>query len=308
NLVMDPEETLSERDVVMEERRLRYEDDPQNLVYEEVVSAAFKNSPYRWPVIGWMQDIKGITRDDLWKYYKERYVPNNAVIIVAGNIDVDSVLAMIRKEFGPIPKGPDIRELKIGEPEQRGERRVFVKKEAELPYVLSAYKAPNVLQKDSYALDVLAGVLSGGKSARIYRSLIDEKQIALSAGAGYSNFLKYPFLFYLYGTAMPGRSIDEVEKALYEEVEKIKEHAPTEREVQKAKNQIETDFIMGQDSIFFQAEMIGMFEMIGDWRLKDKYLEGVREVTPGDVRDAARKYLIEDKRTVGILIPLKKSE
>ncbi|HDH50892.1 MAG TPA: insulinase family protein [Nitrospirae bacterium] len=138
--------------------------------------------------------------------------------------------------------------------------------------------------------------------------MIDEKQIALSAGAGYSNFLKYPFLFYLYGTAMPGRSIDEVEKALYEEVEKIKEHAPTEREVQKAKNQIETDFIMGQDSIFFQAEMIGMFEMIGDWRLKDKYLEGVREVTPGDVRDAARKYLIEDKRTVGILIPLKKSE
>lgn len=308
NLIMDPEETLSERDVVMEERRMRYDDDPQSLVYEEVMSTAFKNHPYRWPVIGWMEDLKTITRDDLWEYYRSRYVPNNAFIVVAGNIDINHIMDMIRKEFGPIPGGPEVRKLNIQEPEQRGERRVFVKKEAELPYVMSAFKAPNILHEDSYALEVLAGVLSGGKSARIYRSLIDEQRIALSAGAGYSNFNKYPNLFYLYGTALPGKTIEEVENALYEEVDKIKAVPPTEREVQKAKNQVEADFIMNQDSIFYQAMIIAEFEMIEDWTLKDRYLEGIRNVTPEDVRKAARKYLVEDQRTVGTLVPIKKQK
>lgn len=305
NLIIDPEETLSERDVVMEERRLRYEDNPQNLVYEEVLSTVFKNHPYRWPVIGWMSDLKEITRDDLWEYYKIHYVPNNAFVVIAGDIDVDSLMAKIKKEFGVIPRGPDVKSLKVEEPEQRGEKRVVVKKEAELPYVFSAYKAPNLPHEDSYALDVLAYVLSGGKSARIYKSLINEQRIALSAGAGYSNIQKFPFIFYLYGTAMPGRTINDVEKALYAEVDKIKQHTPVEREVQKARNQIEAEFIMDQDSIFYRTMLLARFEMIGGWRLKDKYLDGIRKVTPDDVQRVAKKYLIEDKRTVGILIPVK---
>ncbi|MEN8263795.1 MAG: pitrilysin family protein [Nitrospirota bacterium] len=308
NLIMDPEETMSERDVVMEERRTRYDDDPQNLVYEEVISTAFKNHPYGRPVIGWMEDLKTITRDDLWKYYRSRYVPNNAFIIVAGNIDINSIMGMIRKEFGPIPKGPELEKLNIEEPVQRGERRVYVKKEAELPYVISAYKAPNILNEDSFALDVLAGVLSGGKSARIYKSLIDEQRIALSAGAGYSNFNKYQHLFYLYGTALPGKTIEAVEEALYDEVEKIKEEPPLEKEVQKAKNQIEADFIMNQDSIFYRAMIIAEFELIRDWKLKDEYLEGIRNVTAEDVKRVAKKYIDEDKRTVGTLIPIKKQQ
>lgn len=305
NLIIDPKETLSERDVVMEERRMRYEDDPQNLLYEEVIATAFKNHPYRWPVIGWMSDIKNITREELLEYYRTYYVPNNALIIVAGNIDVDSVLSKIKKEFGVIPRGMDIKTIDIEEPEQTGERRVFLKKEAELPYILIAYKTPNILHEDAHALEVLAGVLSGGKSARIYKSLIMEKQIALWAGAEYIGLQRYPFIFYLYGTPLLERSIDELEKALYEEIEKIKDKPPTEREVQRVKNQIEAEFIMGQDSIYLQARMLGMFELIGSWRLKDRYLEGIRKVTPEDVRRVAKKYLIEDKRTVGILIPTK---
>jgi zinc protease len=308
NLIMDPEEVLSERDVVMEERRMRYEDDPQNLVYEEVVATAFKNHPYRWPVVGWMEDLKTITRDDLWRYYRSRYVPNNAFIVVAGNIDLDKVITKIRKEFGGIPRGPDISPLQIMEPEQRGERRVYVKKEAELPYVFSAYKAPNILNDDSYALDVLSMVLDGGKSARIYKSLIDEKRIALSAGAGYGSTHRYPYLFYVYGTALPGKTIGEIENALYEEIDLIKESPPTDREVRKAKNQIEADFIMSQDSVFYQAMIFAQYELIGDWRLKDTYLEGIRRVTPGDVQRVAREYLVADKRTVGILIPIKNSK
>ncbi len=308
NLIMDNADFLSERDVVMEERRMRYEDDPQNLVYEEVVATAFKNQPYRWPVIGWMEDLESLTRDDLAAYYRERYVPNNAFIIVAGALDVKETMAKIREEFGVIPRGHEVGNPDIREPVQRGEKRIFIKKEAELPYVLSAYKAPNILDEDSYALDVLAGVLSGGKSARIYSSLIDEKRIALSAGAGYSNFNKYPFIFYLYGTPMPDKKIEDVELALYEEVEEIKDSPPAEREVQKAKNQVEAEFIMNQDSIFYHAMVLGQFEMIGGWRLKDVYLEGIRNVTPGDVQRVAKKYLIEDRRTVGILVPQKKPE
>lgn len=305
NLVLDPKETLLERDVVMEERRMRYEDDPQSLVYEEVVATSFKNHPYRWPVTGWMSDLKNITRDDLFNYYRTHYAPNNALVTVAGNIDAASVMAKIRKEFGAIPKGPDIKPINIDEPQQIGEKRIFIKKEAELPYILIAYKAPNILDDDGAPLEVLSSILSGGKSARIYKSLIKEKQVALSAGAGYSSLQKYPFLFYLYGVALPDKTINEVEKALYEEVERIKAEPPTEREVRKAKNQIETEFIMGQDSIFFQAEILGIFEMLGDWRLKDKYLEGIRKVIPEDVQRVAEKYLIGDKRTVGILIPVK---
>ncbi|MBI4654783.1 MAG: insulinase family protein [Nitrospirae bacterium] len=308
NLILDPKETLSERDVIMEERRLRYEDDPQNLVYEEVVATAFKNHPYRRPVIGWMSDIKNITRDDLYNYYKKYYVPNNAFIIAVGNIDKDSLITKIKKEFNDIPKGPEIKKINLDEPEQNGEKRVIVKKEAELPYILIAYKAPNVLSDDNASLEVLAEILSGGKSARIYKNLIDEKQLALSAGAEYDSLYKYPFLFYLYAQALPGKTIDEVEKALYEEIEKIKNEPPSEREVQKAKNQIEAEFIMGQDSIYLQAQMLGMFEAIGGWRLKDKYLEEIRKVTSDDVQRIAKKYLIEDKRTVGILIPIKNQD
>ncbi|MBI4686622.1 MAG: insulinase family protein [Nitrospirae bacterium] len=305
NLILDPKETLLERDVVMEERRMRYEDDPQNLLYEEVVATAFKNHPYRWPTIGWMSDVSAITRDELYNYYKKYYSPNNAFIIVIGDIDRGSILSRIKDEFGRIPRGAEIKPIAVAEPEQRGEKRVFVRKEAELPYLLAAYKAPNILDDDSSALEVLAGILSGGKSSRIYKSLVSEKQLALSAGAEYDGLQKYPFLFYLYAQALPGKSIEEIEKSLYEEIEKVKTAPPSEREVQKVKNQIEAAFIMGQDSIYLQAQMLGIFEIIGDWRLKDRYLEGIRKVTPQDVQRAAKKYLIEDRRTVGILIPMK---
>jgi zinc protease len=308
NLIMDNGDFLSERDVVMEERRMRYEDDPQNLVFEEVVATAFKNNPYRWPVIGWMEDLNNVTRDDLMDYYRKHYVPNNAFIVIAGNVDVNAVMAKIRSEFGPIPKGPEIGKLNIQEPVQKGEKRVYINKEAELPYVISAYKTPNVLHEDSYALDVLAGVLAGGKSGRIYRSLVDEKRIALSAGAGYSNFNKYPFIFYLEGTPLPGKKIEEVENALYEEVRKVKDQPPSEREVQKAKNQIEADFIMGQDSVYSQAMVLAQFEMLDNWRLKEKYIEGLRKVTPYDVQRVANKYMVVDQRTVGTLIPVKNDE
>ncbi|GAB4489736.1 MAG: pitrilysin family protein [Thermodesulfovibrionales bacterium] len=308
NLVLTPGSVLSERDVVMEERRLRYDDDPQNMVFEEVMASAFKNHPYAWPVVGWMSDLKGMHPDDLVQHYRTYYAPNNAVVIVVGDVVAAEVVEKIKKAFGGIPRGPEIRRLAFEEPEQKGERRIFVKKEAELPYFFAGYKVPNIAHEDGFALEVLGTILSDGKSSRLYRSLVYEKQLAVSAWAGYDGMTRDPFLFMTGATAAQGRKIEDVEQAMIEEFEKIGQEPPTEQEVQKAKNQIEAAFIMEQDSIYMQAKTIGSFEMTFGWKFIERYLEGVRKVTPEDVRRAAEKYLVADRRTTGVLIPLKNGE
>lgn len=307
NLIFDPKETISERNVVMEERRLRYEDDPQNSLFELVTATAIMNHPYRNPVIGWMSDLSNIKVDDLREFYEAHYRPDNAFIVVAGDIKADDILEKIKsafgKEAGSVSK-PQIKDVTV-EPQQKGEKRLILKKEAELPYILIAYHTPSIPHEDSYALDVLSTILSGGKSSRIHRSLIYDKKIALAAGSDYSGMYRDPFLFFLWATASPGKEIAEIEKALYDEIDRIKNEPPSERELQKAKNQIESFFIFSQDSLYMQAMIIGRFEVLGDWRLKDKYLEGIRKIRPEDVQRVAKKYLIEDNRTVGILIPTK---
>jgi zinc protease len=306
NLTMDTKETMSEKNVVKEERRLRYEDDPQNSLFEEVVAASFKAHPYHRPVIGWMSDIQSIERDDLYKYYKAYYSPNNAVIVIVGDVKTDEMIEKIKNSFGKIP--PDRtrgRNINFSEPEQMGERRLFLKKEAELPYILIAYHTPNFPHEDSYALDVLSLILSGGKSSRLYQSLVYEKKIALDVDAEFDGFNRDPYLFFLDATASPGKDIKDVEDTLYREIENIKKVPPSEQEVQKAKNQIEASFIIEQDSIYMEAMKYGTFEMLGDWKLINRYLEGIRKVTPDDIARVAKKYLKEDNRTVGILIPTK---
>lgn len=290
NLLLDPKEVANERNVVMEERRMRYEDDPQSSLYEEVISTAFKAHPYRWPVIGWMSDIKSIERKDLYRYYRTYYSPDNAFIVISGDVNADDILSKIKKNFGNIrPSKRNVIKDRTEEPQQRGQRRVYLKKEAELPYLLVAYHVPSFPHEDSSALDVLSTILSAGKSSRLYRSIIYEKRVALNVFADYSGFYKDPFLFVLGGTAAPGKNIEDLEKAIYEEIEKIKKELPSENEVQKAKNQIEASFVFAQDSTYSRALYTGMFEMLGDWRLMDKYLDGIRKVKPEDVQAVAKK-------------------
>jgi len=308
NLILDPKETLAERDVVMEERRLRYDDDPQNALYEEFVATAFMSHPYRRPVIGWMSDIRSFQRDDLYSHYKKYYAPDNAFIVVAGDVRADEIMRKIKAAFGDMKKSGVQEPTVSQEPVQRGEKRINLKKEAELPYVLLGYHTPSFPHGDSSGLEVLSTILSGGKSSRIYRELIYEKKLALNAGADYSGMDRDPFLFLLWGTAAPGREISDLEQALTAEIEKIKNNPPSEKEVQKAKNQIEASFIFGQDSLYRQAMQLGMFEVLGGWKLIDSYLEGIRKVKPADVQRVAQKYLTEDNRTVGVLVPLKEGE
>ena len=305
NLILDPKEVIAERDVVMEERRMRYEDDPQNSLYEEVLAAAFKSHPYHWPVIGWMSDISSIERSDLLSHYKAYYSPDNAVVAVSGDVRAEEIIKKITASFGTIPPSSGRTVVTSKEGEQKGERRISLRREAELPYIIAVYHTPSFPHPDSYALEVLGMLLSGGKSSRLYMSIVYEKKLAISASADYSGFNKDPYLFLFDATAAPGKDIKDVENALYAEIEKIKKELPSEREVQKAKNQIEASFVMGQDSIYYQAQIAGMFEMLGSWKLKEQYLENIKKVIPEDISMAAKKYLTEDNRTVGILIPTK---
>ncbi|MDI6729550.1 MAG: pitrilysin family protein, partial [Thermodesulfovibrionales bacterium] len=309
NLLFDPKEVTNERNVVMEERRMRYEDDPQSSLYEEVIATAFKAHPYQWPVIGWMSDITSIERKELYRYYRSYYSPDNAFIVISGDINAEDVLPKIKRNFGNIrPSKRSVIKNRTEEPQQRGEKRVYLKKEAELPYILIAYHVPSFPHEDSFALDVLSTILSAGKSSRLYKSIVYEKRLALNAFAEYSGFYKDPFLFIFGGTAAPKKDIENVEKAIYDEIEKVKKEMPTEREIQKAKNQIEASFVFAQDSTYSRAFYAGMFEMLGNWRLMEKYLEEIRKVKPEDVQAVAKKYLTDDNRTVGILVPVNKSK
>lgn len=309
NLLLEPKEVVAERNVVMEERRMRYEDNPQSSLYEEVIATAFKAHPYQWPVIGWMSDIVAVERKDLYRYYRTYYSPNNAFIVISGDVKAEDILSKVRKAFEH--KRPSKRSFikdRTEEPQQRGEKRVYLKREVELPYILMAYHVPSFPHEDSFALDVLSTILSGGKSSRLYKNIVYEKRLALNTFADYSGFYKDPFLFVFGGTAAPKKNIEDVEKAIYDEIEKVKKESPSEMEIQKAKNQIEATFVFAQDSTYSRAFYTGMFEMLGNWRLMDKYLEGVRKVKPEDVQAAAKKYLIDDNKTVGILVPVNKSK
>jgi zinc protease len=307
-LLLDPKEFNSERDVVKEERRLNHEDDPESALYEKMMEVAFLNHPYRIPTIGWMNDLTNMKVEDLKVHYDTHYVPNNATIVVVGDFDSEKMLSEIKNQFGRIPKGAEPRKVTIDEPLQKGERRLYFKKEAELPVLIAGYHVPALTHKDSYPLSVLELVLSAGKSSRLYKSLVYEKQMALYAGGDYSMVSTDPSMFYLYATSMPGKPVEELEKAIYTEIDKFKTEPVSEKELTKAKNQIESSFIMGQDSNFNRAMLLGQYETVASWKLLDNYVDEIRKVTAEDVMRVAKQYFSEDNRTVGILVPVKEGK
>ncbi len=294
-----------EKKVIQEERRLRTDDNPASALSEVTGAVAFMIHPYRRPVVGWMEDIQKLTRQDLVDFYKLYYAPNNAFIVVVGDFSTDEILPKIRTAFGKIPRDAEPPKVTVQEPEQQGERRVILKKEAELPFVLVFYHAPNLQSADSFALDVLSVVLAGGRSSRLYHELVYEKRLVRGVDADYSRVSVDPMGFSITAQLLPGIQPANVEREIYGSLEKLKSEPITERELQKAKNQIEAAFIFDQDSIFGQGLKIGYYEITGGWRELDSYLDGVRKVTREDIRRVARQYLDADRRTVGTLIPTK---
>jgi len=305
NLKVSQEDFDTEKKVVLEERRLRTEDDPVNFLMEEVMATTFKAHPYQWPVIGWFHDIETISRDEFLQYYRRYYSPNNCTVVVVGDIDPQETLKQIEATFGALPAGPPPPPVTALEPRQWGERRVVVHREAQLPFLIMAYHTPNWRDPDAYPLEMLARVLSQGRSSRLYHNLVYKEKLALDAGADYNFDSTDPSVFTLYGQPLPGKTVPQLEAALEGEVKRLQTELVGEKELQKAKNQTVASFYMRLDSLFYRGMLLGRLETVAKWTLIKEFVPKILQVTREDVRRVARKYLVANNRNVGILSPIK---
>ncbi|NOX08709.1 MAG: insulinase family protein [Gammaproteobacteria bacterium] len=307
-LKLQEKEFVKEVQVVMEERRMRTEDKPKSLTREHFNATAFMNSSYRNPVIGWQQDLEEMELDDLREWYRLWYAPNNALIVVVGDVDPDAVYALAKKYFSAIPAVAIKPAKKRTEVKQRGLRRIEVHAEAKLPFVMMGYKVP-VLRtaentEDAYALEVLAWILDGGDGARMSRSLVRGSQVAATAGAGYDLYARQQSLLILQGVPANGHTINELEQALREQIALLREQPVTLEELRRAKAQVVADAVYEKDSMFYQAMQIGMLEASGlDWQQGDDYVKRIQAVTVEQIQQAARDYLIENNLTIATLVP-----
>ena len=309
NLLLPADEFAREIEVIKEERRLRTEDNPQALAYEQLSAAAFVASPYRNPIVGWMDALDNMTAGDLRRWYEQWYAPNNATLVVVGAVDPDEVHKLARRHFGRIKQAEVVTLKPRVEPPQKGERRVTVRAPARVPYLLMGYKVPVLLTAEQdwepYALEVLAGVLDGGDSARLARHLVREEGVAANAGARYGLYSRQDDLLVLSGTPARGRETAELEEALRRQVARLREELVAPAELDRIKAQVVASDVYQRDSVFYQAMLIGILETVGlDWRLSEEYVERVQAVTPEQVREVARKYLVDDRLTVAVLEPL----
>ena len=308
NLTLPEKEFKKELAVVMEERRMRTDDDPSATTSEKFYAAAFTKNPYHHPIIGWMKDLKKLNVDELRKWYHKYYAPNNATLVVVGDVNADDTFALAKKYFGKL-KPSDIPQADVAtDAPQEKELRITVKAPAKLPYMIMGYKVPSYKTAkhhwEPYALDMLAYILGGSGSSHFSKSLVREQQIAASADTGYNLFSRLNDLFLVDATPAAGYSIPELEKAIEKEIDKVKNKLVTQKELDRIKAQVVAGKVYEKDSVFYQAMQIGMLETIGlDWRLNDEYLSEIRKITPEQIQQVARKYLVKKTLTVAVLDP-----
>ena len=309
HLNVDPKEFAQEIKVVMEERRLRTEDEPQSLLFEQAHAVAYQAHPYRRPIIGWMNDLENMTARDAKAWYDQWYVPNNAILVVSGDVQHEQVFKLARQYYGPLKsRALPARKPQV-EPLQKGVRRLVVKGPAELPLLLLGWKAPKVERLDGpvepFALDMLAAILDGHDAARLGRSLVREQQLATSVGASYDGLNRGPAMFYLYGSPAPGQTPETLEKALRGELARIARDGVDEGELKRAKAQLIAAQVYKLDSVFGQAMEIGAMEVIGFSHKDVAALQARLEaVTAAQVQAAAQAWFGDDTLTVGLLEPL----
>src|SRR5436190_7275079 len=308
NLILDKAEFEKEIRVVMEERRWRYDDQPRSVTYESLLAAALAAHPYRNPIIGWMSDLENMKIEDVREFYQRWYAPNNAILVVVGDVDPQQVFALAEKEFGAVGrKNVPVTRPQM-DPPQRGVRRVVVKAPAEQPYVLMAYRAPSLADADKdrepYALEMLSHVLDGHEAARLNASIVRREKLAASVDASYDGVNRGPGMFYMSGVPVSGRSAADVEAALKREVQKVAEERVTEEELKRAKAQVIASQAYRRDSMMAQAREIGSLETIGfSYKTIDVIVEKLRSVTEAEVQAVARKYFGDDALTVAYLDP-----
>jgi zinc protease len=301
NLALDDKMVESERGVVLSERITGMENSNFGLLHEQVLGVAFLAHPYRWSVIGYESDIKNWSKSDLQRYFDTYYAPNNAIMVIAGDVSTDQVKKLTNKYFGPIPRRPDPRPVHTVEPEQLGEKRLSVNKDVSSPNIMIVYHVPETGSPDYYALDMLDSILSRGNSSRLYKALVDEKQLALNIFTTMPLAVD-PTLFHIFAICARGVTEETLEKAIYEELDRVIKDGVTERELQKVKNQKLMEFYQTMETINGRANTIGTYEIFfGSYKKLFNAPEDYKKVTVDDIKRVATKYIKKSNRTVGIL-------
>ena len=308
NLQLTATEFKKEVNVVMEERRMRTDDEPRALMNEKLMAAAYQEHPYQHPVVGWMNDLQTLTVEDAEDWYKRWYVPSNAVLIVAGDVKAREVFALAQRYYGVIPARKLPARKKFSEPPQLGIKRIVIKAPAELPNLLMAYHTPTISDPEKdwqpYALQMLAGILDGNDSARLNKALVREQELASSVGAGYDPTSRGPSLFLLEGTPSEGKTVAELESALREQVALLVRDGVSEEELKRVKAQVTASEVYKLDSLFYQAMQIGQLESIGlGYKAIPIMLKKIQAVTAQQVQDVAREFIQDDRLTIAVLDP-----
>jgi predicted Zn-dependent peptidase len=283
-----------ERDVVLEERRMSIDDSPNGSLAELLFGTAFIAHPYRWPVIGWKSDVAHITRDGIERYYRRYYAPNNAVVVIVGDIDTGEVKAMAERYFGAIAPRP-IPPIVTVEPPQRGGKEAYLVFDAE-PRVMLAFHKPEACARDSLVLDVIENILSSGRMSRLYRTLVDEKNIAVSVSAANLN-MRFPSLFIVDAAPRAPHTVEEVETEIMNVISSLRHERVDDWELGKARNKIEADFVRMLQSTSGLASLIGAYEAIDRWEFLNEYVPGIRSVTADEIMEVADRYLKETNCT-----------
>jgi zinc protease len=303
NLAFNPKIIESERGVVYSERRTSVDNSNYGILSEQLQAAAFIAHPYHWPVVGWPSDIEAWTMEDLRAHYKMGYAPNNCVMVVVGDVTSDEVMTLAKKYMEPIPSQPPPPAIRTKEPEQLGERRVTVKKAAQLPMQMVAFHVPDAKSPDHVVLELIDSLLTSGESSRLYKRMVDQDQIALNVRAQGETALD-PSLFMITMTPRAGIDPAATEKVLYEEISRLQDTAISPEELRKAKNQLLAQHYRQLKTIAGRANLLGTYEVFyGDYNKLYTVDKDIEAVTPEDIQRVARKYFSEKNRTVATLIP-----
>lgn len=308
NLALPADEFEKEIEVVKEERRLRTDDDPEALTFEQFNATAYAASPYRNPIIGWQSDLDVMDVDTLRDWYRMWYAPNNATLVVVGDVDSTRVFELAERHFGPIAPGPALQPRPRQEPPQQGEKRLRVAAPAKEPYLLMGWKTPvlNDAERawEPYALEMLVSVLDAGSSSRFSRQLIRKDRVAASVSASYSAFNRLSGMLLIDATPAQGASVDRLERDILLQLDRLKREPVSETELERIRRQLIADKVYERDSVFYQAMLLGQFETVGlGWELVDELVDRLSAVTPEQIQSVAQRYLTSENRTVAVLEP-----
>ena len=309
NLNFDDAEFLKEIQVVMEERRLRTEDNPSSLLNESLMATSYMSSPYRHPVIGWMNDLQNMKPSDARDWYRSWYAPNNATVVVAGDVEAKQVLALVEKYYGvAVAHELPVRKPQI-EPPQKGMKQVQVKAPADNAQLAMAWKVPRLEpgkldDVEPYALELLTAVLDGYDNARLNRTLVKQEKVVNDIGVGYDMISRGPELFLIAATMAKGKTVEQAQASIRKALDELKKNGILDSELKRIKVRILSEQIYKRDSIFGQAMEIGSTEMSGfSWRDIDYMLQKMQAITPEQVQAVAKKYLVDEGLTIAVLDP-----